>query len=932
VSATTDPAPYRDPEPLPSGTVTFAFTDIEESTRRWERNRSVMEDAIRRHDALVRTAIARHRGYVFKALGDAFCAAFARPADAVAAMLDAQRSLATEDFSALDGLPVRAAIHTGAAVEREGDYFGPVVNRVARLLAIGHGGQVLVSGATAAIVEGDLPSQTSLRGLGEHRLKDLAQPEQVFQLHAPGLVTGFPPLRSLNAFATNLPLELTSFVGREKDVAEIESLIREHRFVSLVGSGGVGKTRAALHVAANLFDDSSDGVWFIELAPLASGEYLPSAVAQVLSIALPADGDPLEELVLALKGKNALLLFDNCEHVVAPAARVIAAILSGCPKIKVLASSRQCLEIAGEYTYRLPSLDLPQEDALQSLRASDAQQFASVALFAERARAADERFMLTDDNAAVIAEICRRLDGIPLAIELAASRTTVLSPRQISERLTERFRLLSQTGSNRLPRQQTLRALIDWSFDLLDASECTVFRRLSVFAGGWTVQAASAVCADADIDEWQVFELLSALVSKSLVAVEADGDDRRYRMLNSIREYSRERVTDTKEAGEIAAQHARYYSDLVLGLASLVAHLEDVQWQRRLARELDNLRAALDWAVFRGNDVEAGLRLLAHLEWPELLTTPQEAIAWFDAAARLTDASGDATAKARALRQLVRLEWLVGRPIAHREKTAIGALTAARACADPDEIAQSLANLGSVYRDAGRFDDAEPLFSEAYDRAETLSPIACNAVLRNWAVTNLQRGDLSMARRRFTEVAERERPGSEAHASALLNIGELEFAAGNVEAARTAARNARTAFAQLNAAPLGLAVCNLAAYALAIDQLDEARELLREALQLLKRSGARWMITALEHHAVLAGLVGDHERAATLLGFTNAHYADNDTRQTTERHGYDRLTRLLTQVYDQEEFERRLSAGARLRDEQALEYAAAISQPTPRKE
>jgi class 3 adenylate cyclase len=380
---------------LPSGTVTFAFTDIEGSSARWERDRPAMQAAVRRHDALVRAAIAQNAGYVFKTIGDAFCTAFSRPADAVAAVLAVERSLAAEDFSAVGGLQVRAAVHTGTADEREGDYFGPAVNRVARLLAIGYGGQVLVSGATAALVRAELPDGTGLRDLGEHRLKDLERAERVYQLEAPGLPGGFPPLRSLDALATNLPVQLTSLLGRERETAEIEALVREQRLVTLVGSGGVGKTRAALQVAANLLDAFNDGVWLIELAALASGDFIAATVAHALGIGLPASDDPTESLIGGLRAKNLLLVFDNCEHLAAPAARAIDAILSACPDVKVLASSRQPLAIEGEEAYLLPPLEIP----------------AAVALFAARARSADKRFALTAENAATVAEICRRLDS-----------------------------------------------------------------------------------------------------------------------------------------------------------------------------------------------------------------------------------------------------------------------------------------------------------------------------------------------------------------------------------------------------------------------------------------------------------------------------------------------------------------------------------------
>ncbi len=906
------------------GTVTFAFTDIENSTRRWERNFSAMESALRRHDALVRQAVADNGGYVFKALGDAFCAVFTRPHDAVAAMLDAQRLLAAEDFSALEGLPVRAAIHTGNASEREGDYFGPTVNRVARLLAVGHGGQVLLSGATAALVQGNLPPDAHLRDLGEHRLRDLARPEHVYALSAPDLAIDFPPLRSLSALTTNFPLQLTSFVGREKETAEIGALIERHRLVTLAGSAGVGKTRTMLQVAANLLDAWDDGAWFVELAPLESGDFIPPAVAHALRITLEA-GDPLEGLVQALRPKKVLLLFDNCEHLVGPAAHAIATLLRSCPNVSVLASSRQALEVAGEQVYRLESLDLPDEDAVDALRAADAMRWAAILLFVERAAAVEKRFALTDQNAAGIAEICRRLDGIPLAIELAASRIAMLSLKQLSEMLDERFRLLAQKSSDRLPRQQTLRALIDWSFDLLGDDERAVFRRLSVFAGGFSLKAAAAVCADANIDQWQVFELLSGLVTKSLVVAEPYEDEQRYRMLISIREYSRDRLAEANEAGAVDARHGRYYCERLSELAPLVDSLEDLAWQHALAPDLANIRAALSWAIFERNDVAAGVTLLAHVEWPELLTTPQEAMGWFDAAAALAGSAEDDVIAARVLRHRVRLEWLVGRPVAEREKSALAALEVARRSPDADEVARALANLGSCYRDVGRFDEADAAFSQAYRAPETLSTIAANHVVRNWAVTNLQRGDLDAARRLFTEVAERERPGSAAHASALLNLGELEFAMGNVEAARIAAGQARATFARLRAAPLSLAICNLAAYAMAVDDRSDARDLLRDSLVLLKKSGARWMVAALEHHALLSALDGDYGRAAALLGFTHARYAESGNRERTEQQGYERLIGLLSGRYDEEELTRRMNEGARLHDDQALEYAAAIS-------
>jgi tetratricopeptide (TPR) repeat protein len=340
---------------------------------------------------------------------------------------------------------------------------------------------------------------------------------------------------------------------------------------------------------------------------------------------------------------------------------------------------------------------------------------------------------------------------------------------------------------------------------------------------------------------------------------------------------------------------------------------------------LDNVRAALDWSIVRGNDADAGLSLLAHVEWPELLTAPSEALAWSDAAYPRVGEVDDAT-KARVLRQRVRLEWFAGRSVALRIEDASRAVVAARASGDANEIARALGSLATCYRDGGRFDEAEPLFAQAYSTPELLSPIAANEVLRNWAITDLQRGDLDAARRRFTEVAQNERPGSESHASALLNLGELEFALGDVERARAAARQARESLEHFHAVPRALVACNLAAYAMAADDLDEARFFLREALDVLRHSGSRWLVMALEHYAVLGGLTGEHERAATLAGFTDKRW--DGPRQRTEQHGYDRLIVVLSTVYDERELARRMIAGAKLTDEQALEHAAAIGEPT----
>ncbi len=900
----------------PTGTVAFLFTDVEGSTRRWELDPEKMAGALARHDALLREAIEAHGGYVFKAMGDAFCAAFATTSDAAAAALRIQRALLEEDFSSVGGMPVRMALHAGSAQEREGDYFGPALNRVARLLAVGHGGQVIVSGTAADLLHDAMPPESTLRDLGSHRLKDLARAERVYQLSGSGLPQAFPALRSLEQTPNNLPLQLTSFVGREAELAEIDRLLREYRLLTLVGTAGSGKTRCAIQAGAELLDRFSDGVWIVELAPIADPALVTAAVAQTLGVKEHPGRALLDTLIAHLERRYMLIVIDNCEHVIDEVRRVAAAILRSCPNVRIVCTSREALNVAGERVIRLGSLPLPPARE-------------AVALFADRALAVDGAFAITDANAALVGDIVVRLDGIPLAIELAAARIRVLSPQQLLDRLNERFRLLTGGDRSALPRQQTLRAAIDWSFDLLDERERMLFRRLSVFSGGWTLPAAAAVCGEGDLDEWEMLDALESLVDKSLVTVDALGVERRYGMLYSIREYATERLAAAQEAEKVAAAHARFYADFVLGLGPLVRELEDVKWRGALSEELDNIRAAVDRTIFAEHDPEVGLQLLAELEWPELLTNPHESLRWFERAATLEGAMPGELAHARILRHFLVLSRLAGRSPSESEATALRALEVARTGRDADEVARALANLGGNYRDVARFEEAERAFVEAYATPESLSRLTRNVVLRIWAVTDLQRGELERARVRFSEVAGLERPGSEAHASALLNLGELHFAAGDARAAREAARQAKETYAVLDSVYLEVALSNLAAYAMALDDLEAARGHLREALALQRRSRSGWFGTVLEHHALFAALLGDRERAAVLAGFTDSRYASRgEVRQQTERRGWERLEQILRTAYAPDELAAHMRAGTALAEEQALEHAAAIHHHT----
>jgi len=610
------PAPHDDA--LPPRTLTFLFTDVQGSTRLWEDHPEAMRAALARHDALLRASIEAHGGRVFKTAGDAFHAAFAQPRHALAAALAAQTALHAEPWPDPVALAVRAALHIGAAEERGGDFFGAPLSRVARLLSAAHGGQTLVSSALAALVAGALGPDAALRSLGQHRLKDLAQPQEVFQLTPPPPPPDFPPLRSLEAFTHNLPSQLSSFIGRDQEMQDARRLLTETRLLTLTGTGGAGKTRLALQVAAEAVEDYPGGVWLIELAALRDPALLTQAVAAVLGIGEEGGDRPLAQtLADALRPRSVLLVWDNCEHLVDACARLAETLLRACPGLRLLATSREALEIGGEAVLPVSSLALPpagpsagaQDVTPETLAGCD-----SVRLFVERATTALPAFRLSAGNAPAVALVCARLDGIPLALELAAARVRVLTPEQIAGRLDDRFRLLSGGSRTALPRQQTLRALIDWSYDLLPSPEKTLLRRLSAFAGGWALEAAEAVCAGGEVEDWEVLDLLSRLVAKSLVMVEPPDAGRvRYRLLENLRSYAWERLVETAEADAIAARHAACFLAFAEEGEPELSGPEQATWLDRLERDHDNLRAALAHSHDSEGSVEAGLRLAGAL-------------------------------------------------------------------------------------------------------------------------------------------------------------------------------------------------------------------------------------------------------------------------------------------------------------------------------
>jgi predicted ATPase/class 3 adenylate cyclase len=600
------------PAALPTGTITFLFSDIEGSTERWETHRDVMKAAVARHEKLVREAIARYDGYVFKTLGDAFCSAFDTAQSALNAAVEAQRALGTEDFSAVDGLRVRMGLHTGVAEERDADYFGPAVNRVTRLMSIGHGAQVLLSDSTHALVQNDAPQGTTFTDLGLHRLKDLAQPEHVWQVTLNGHKSDFQPLKSLDALPHNLPIQVTSFRGREGDLEDLKAHLVEHRLITLVGAGGVGKTRLAVQLGAEVLDHFPDGVWISDLAPIADAELVSSVVAKALGVSQAQVRLTDESITQSLQGRQLLLVLDNCEHVLETAAALADAIHCHCPNVRILATSRQALGVSGEKVIRLDSLAVPAK--LANINPTAALEFGAVALFTDRATLANQSFRLGGDNARIVSDICRRLDGIPLAIELAAARVNVMSVPNLAQRLDERFKVLTGGSRTALPRQKTLTALFDWSYDLLTPEERILFNRVAIFAGSFTQDAAAFVCADDGAEYADVLDLIASLADKSLMVVDTSGNQERYRVLESTRQYALGKLGASGEQPRLARRHADYFCSFARQPETGTGALPLSELLARLEPELENFRAAMDWALVKGQDVALGGSLAGALQ------------------------------------------------------------------------------------------------------------------------------------------------------------------------------------------------------------------------------------------------------------------------------------------------------------------------------
>jgi predicted ATPase/class 3 adenylate cyclase len=850
-----DPAaPARPARALPTGTVTLLFTDIEGSTRLSTR---VGDDRYREllttHRGILRDAVARHGGLEFGTEGDAFFAVFASAPGAIAAAADGQRDLEAYPWPDAERVRVRMGLHTGeVAHEQDGGYVGLALHRVARITAAGHGGQVLISSATQAVVGDGLPRGTSLTELGRHHLKDFDEPERLFQLHGPGIADEFPPVRTIDATPNNLPRQLTSFVGRETVIAEARRLLEGTRLLTLTGPGGTGKTRLSIRLAEEMVSDHPDGVYFIALAAIRDVALVPSVIAGTLRLADSAGRSPMDTIAEYLRDRRVLLVLDNFEQIMG-AAPFVAELLRATSDVHVLVTSRAALRVSGEQEFPVPPLGLP--DPKHPGGASALSQYEAVALFIERAATVRPDFRITNENAPAVAEICARLDGLPLAIELAAARVRLLSPQAILPRLEKRLGLLSG-GARDLPeRQQTLRGAIAWSHDLLDAPSRTLFRRLAVFAGGCSFESAQAVCDPDGGLGIDVFEGVGALVDQSLLRQEERAGEPRLLMLETIREFGLEQLASSGEETEVRGRHALHYAERAELAAPLVEGPDRALWLDRGEADHDNYRAAIDLAI-EAHDAVLASRLLAAL-WR-----------FWQSRDHLAEGAARADAilavpghvppdlRARAHEAAGGIAWWAG-DIKRVQQEYTTALELARAVGEPRLLADALYNLSFAYSvsDRGADDIGDPRHLEPGEQVEVHRP------------ANIGRALIEEAADLYRQLNDDAGLGRAVWALGNYQYfgGQYAEAAASFEEALDLARRSGDTFMT------GWSLHMLGSAEVHTGRLSSSHEHMLEAMRLMRAAGEMTgLVIAFDDISYLSAAAGDLPRSARLAGAARA--------------------------------------------------------------
>jgi predicted ATPase/class 3 adenylate cyclase len=909
-------------------TLTLVFTDIEGSTALLRRvGADVYAQILADHHSLIRSALAGHEGTELNTLGDGFFAAFSSPRACVAAVLEMQRDLQQHDWPAGERVRVRMGVHTGEAAQTSAGLLGLDVHRAARVAGVASGSQILLSETTAALVRDSLPAGADLRDLGLHRLKDLGRPEQIFQLDAAGLPAEFPPLRSLDnpALPNNLPVQLTTFIGREREMAEVRALVGSSRLVTLTGAGGSGKTRLSLQVAAELLDGTGDGVWLVELAAVTTEDAVPQAICAAVGIAWRPERPVLETMVDALAHQHVLIVLDNCEHLIGGCAKTADAILRRCPRVHLVATSREPLGIGGETIYRVPSLSLPDTGdssgpgapGVMPPESSDA-----VALLLDRAKEQGVEVPVDQQTGPLIALICRQLDGMPLAIELAAARLRSLSLSDLRDRLDQRFQLLTGGSRTALPRQQTLQATVDWSYSLLTAAERQLLRRLSAFADGFDLAAAEAVCGFGDVEVFAVTELLGSLVDKSLVLAEQAGGDVRYRLLETIRQFAAERLTEADgDAARVSAAHSEYFLSVAERLAPHLAGPDEGRWFRRLDADQANLRRAVRHAagdpggtarvlrfsvalrrywIARDEDEDARELLVPVLERPEARADP----GLFGSA--LVTAMAALRGNARALIQ----------------RLGEQAVELGRQLDDDRLLIESLSQLCGNFYFSGEPEKGLPLGEEALERARRLGDDALLGAALMHYLLSIDLIDPVRSEQLFAEaIACTERSGDRLVSYNLHNnLGVHALRVGDIPAARAHLEQAAAIIPEIGEKSHHVTV-NLGWVLRQENDTDGARVRfeggLRMSLRYGERAGVAYSSLGL---ACVAADEGDWYRAAELHGAAQAFQngMGEPWQEPEGRYRRDSLDKLRAHLGG-EQFDRGYGAGHVLGFDEALD-------------
>ena len=789
------------------GVFTFVFTDIAGSTRLWERVPEDMHQALARHDAILRNTTAAYRGRVFKTVGDAFCCAFDSPSDGVRAAIAMQRALGAESWpQAIGTLSVRIGVHTGEAIVTQGDYFGATLNRVARLMAAGHGGQILISAETAALTEEDLEKEARVRDLGAHRLKDLTEPQKIYQLVADGLPAEFPQLASLDAQPNNLPSQISSFVGRDEERAQLRELLDANRLVTVCGPGGIGKTRLALQAAADSVGRYSDGTWMVALADLDDGRLVAQNVAGVLHVH-EAPGEPISDtLVHRLATRELFLLLDNAEHVLEETAKLVRRVLNACPRVSVLVTSREPLHVSGERVLRVGPLDT--RDAAR--------------LFAERAQLSG-----ADD---AVERICRKIDGVPLAIELVAARAGALSPVEIDKHLGALLQRLQSRDVSQEARHRTLRATIDWSYRLLEPDLQRLFTQLAVFEGSFSLDACAAV---GGYDGLEMLQHLEALVDKSFVFVDVQDARPRYRLLELLHEFACEKLAESEERAAVAARHFDYYKTRAEQWGAWDSAEDERVYLAEMADDMPNVRAALEWS-FAQEDLTPAFTFLRKIVpyWQQRCTI-DEARFWFSRALaneeRATPLDRAALLRRAATLATIQDDYAAARDLTQR------ALAIFEEAGDPGGTAEARHNLAVIEHRSGSISLANELYVRAFEGfVETGHVVGQITALYNLGQVSMQSGDLSRAKAYFEQgiaLCGGRPEHADRSSSFLIALGEASLRRGDLTDAQQFLERALALKRELHSRHDEIEVLrSLSALAIRRNDFEEALHYAREAL------------------------------------------------------------------------------------------------------